>query len=143
MTLSFNSKGSYVSKTERWIASLSNGSTVFEDKTPELPSAWSRLKDYISRNKLTITNLRLEAYGKQITLVPFRDENGLPQINGYWQSSKIGSILPIGVETLWRGIGYLKENIINITWIRQDGVISQEVRVFDSNQELGVIINEI
>lgn len=128
MTLAFSSKHPHVQQN-RWIASLSDGSTVFEDKTPGLKSAWIRLSDYLRSNNLAITNLRLECYGQRITLIPAREG-----IDGYWQSSKICSMLngPV-VEFYWRGVGYIKDGMIHITWVGQDGSITQETRAAEND----------
>lgn len=47
----------------RWIASLSNGETIFEDRSPGLPPAWERLAQYVKENDLSITRLRAEVCG--------------------------------------------------------------------------------
>jgi hypothetical protein len=134
MMLSFNSKDPYV-QADRWIASLSDGSTVFEDKIPGRKSAWFRLADYLKDKNLSITNLRLEAYNQRITLVS--SKNGA---DGYWQASKIATLLNgPPTEFCWRGIGYIQNNQVHITWIGQDGSITHEVR--SSENDVGVIFN--
>ena len=148
MTLAFSSKHPYVPnpkndpKASRWIASLSDGTTVFEDVTPYELSAWARLKIYVETHKLKLTNLRLEAYGRNVSLVPYRDDNGNPQINGYWHSKQIGALLNAGgvTEQQSRGIGYVKSSEVYITWIDECGNIRQEVRSFVNNA--AVIIND-
>jgi len=47
----------------RWIASLSNGETIFEDRSPGLAPAWERLAQYVEENDLSITMLRAEVAG--------------------------------------------------------------------------------
>lgn len=149
MTLAFSSKHPYVPnlkndpKATRWIASLSDGTTVFEDITPYELSAWQRLKIYIDTHNLKITNLRLEAYGRHVILVPYKDEDGNPQINGYWHSKQIGALLNSGgvTEQQSRGIGYIKAAQIYITWIDECGNVRQEVRPFINN--LAVIVNDL
>lgn len=148
MTLAFSSKHPYVPnpkndpKASRWIASLSDGTTVFEDITPYEISSWTRLKKYVEIHKLKITNLRLEAYGHHVTLVPYKDEFGAPQVNGYWHSKMIGALLNAGgvSEQQSRGIGYIKADMIYITWIDECGNIRQEVRPFIDNA--AVIVND-
>lgn len=44
----------------RWIASLSNGETIFEDNRKDVPPAWQRLGDYCRENELAITKLRVQ-----------------------------------------------------------------------------------
>lgn len=43
----------------RWIASLSNGETIFEDSRPIEPS-WVRLASYLKDNDLSITGFRVQ-----------------------------------------------------------------------------------
>jgi len=58
---------SYV-KPVRWIASLSNGETVFEDHKPGERSAWDRLGAYVRANCLAITRLRLQVDNLEVPL---------------------------------------------------------------------------
>lgn len=149
MTLAFNSKHPFVPNPKkdpslsRWIASLSDGSTVFEDITPHERSAWLRLKDYVSRHNLKITNLRLEAYGRNVILVPYKDGNGHPQLNGYWHSKQISALLSdYGVlESESRGIGILKGKEIWITWVHSDGTTRNEVRSYKPDDK-ALIVND-
>lgn len=153
--LVFSSKHPYVDKTNRWIASLSDGSTVFEDRTPKSVSAWNRLTSYLKLHGLKLTNLRLESYGRVIKLVPYKDTEGNAQLNGYWQASRIARLASdsYNSEALWHGIGYIKYKTIHITWVSQDGVITQEERPLytieedeDGNEykryDLGIILND-
>lgn len=150
MTLAFSSKHPFVPNPKedpnatRWIASLSDGTTVFEDITPHEKSAWRRLRDYVRIHDLKITNLRLEAYGRRVLLVPYTDDFGTPQINGYWHSKRIEAILiDQGVfERQDCGVGYLKAHEIVITWISQDGTIRQESRPYKSDDQ-AVIVNDV
>lgn len=54
----------------RWIASLSNGETIFEDRHPNLPPAWARLSEYVKKNRLAITQLRAQIAGTMVNLPP-------------------------------------------------------------------------
>ena len=149
MTLAFSSKHLYVpnpkkdSNASRWIASLSDGSTVFEDVTPHELSAWLRLKAYVEQHGLKVTNLRLEAYGRNVTLVPYRDDEDRPQINGYWHSKQLGSLVHGGgvTERLSYGIGILKGRELWITWISEGGGTRQEVRAYRPG-DMAVIVND-
>jgi hypothetical protein len=44
----------------RWIASLSNGETIFEDHKKNEDVAWERLARYVEENGLSITQLRVQ-----------------------------------------------------------------------------------
>lgn len=156
MPLAFSSKNPFVPTPEqgRWIASLSDGTTVFEDKTPGEPSAWSRLRKYLELHNLKITNLRLEAYGRRAYILPYKDENGVPQINGYWQATSLTAWLNVAAPEFYRrGIGYVKYKTIYIAWIDQNGNHSIEERPLDKEEkdpdgtvrfvrDMGVIFND-
>lgn len=149
MTLAFSSKHPFVPNptkdmtATRWIASLSDGTTVFEDVTPGEKSAWLRLTDYIKVHSLKLTNLRLEAFGHRVVLMPYKDENGDPQINGYWHSKKLGALLNAGAVSHihWSGIGLVKGREIHITWVDHNGDTSFEIKPYvDGNP--ACIIND-
>jgi hypothetical protein len=149
MNLAFSSKYPNVpnpkhdSTASRWIASLSDGTTVFEDVTPNELSAWLRLREYVSKRNLKVTNLRLEAYNRRVMLVPYKDEQGQSQVNGYWHSKQVNSLLYDGgvIETQARGIGILKGKEVWITWVYEDGTTKQEIRPYKPN-DLAVIVND-
>lgn len=150
MNLAFNSKHPFVPNpnkdinASRWIASLSNGLTVFEDVTPFEESAWIRLRKYISQHNLKITNLRLEAFDKRIVLVPYYGPNNEPQVNGYWYSQRSGKLIAnnLSQDFFWKGIGYIKGPNIYITWVDSTGNISNEIKEFDE-KNLACIINNM
>lgn len=149
MTLAFSSKHPFVPnpsqnpKASRWIASLSDGTTVFEDITPHERSSWRRLREYVVANNLKLTNLRLEAFGHRVILLPYKDINGDAQINGYWYSKFNSAILTSGgiYENAGCGIGMVKAKEVYITWITADGTTHQEIRPYKFNDE-AVIIND-
>lgn len=68
----------------RWIASLSNGETIFEDIMPNEEAAWKRLGDYVRENKLAITKVRVQINELNVDL-PAKQE-------GYIQKKKISSM---------------------------------------------------
>jgi len=72
---------------DRWIASLSNGETIFEDQLKGTLGAWKRLGAYVKENKLAITNMRLRIGGRQVEL-PSHQEGyvikGKMQSTGSW-----------------------------------------------------------
>lgn len=53
---------------ERWVASLSNGETIYEDVTPGEKPAWERLARYVEDNELSITALRLHIANTEVKL---------------------------------------------------------------------------
>ena len=150
MNLAFNSKSPFVPNPakdpsqSRWIASLSDGTTVFEDVIPGEESAWFRLKKYVELHKLKVTNLRLEAYGRRVVLVPYYAEENIPQLNGYFYSKRWNALLGSNQDVQWQdiGIGFVKAKLILITWINPSGDIKQEVRDYVENN-LALIINDV
>lgn len=142
--LAFHSKEPYVWADNRWIASLSDGSTVFEDKTPNMDSCWIRLKSYLQENRLKLTNLRLEVYGQNIILKSIKEDT---EIKGYWYSNRIEMLFgsSFGGESISRGIGYIKNQVIHATWVREDGTIKEEeIPLFISRElDKGLIKTQI
>ncbi len=130
-------------ETDRWIASLSDGTTVFEDRIPNMPSAWIRLQQHCRNNALNITRLRLQAYGVLVQLPPWKNKEGMPELDGYWHSKQITAFLdPSYPQSLAYGIGFIKGNLIHIKWIKENGIIEDEVRGYHKDKELAGIINE-
>jgi hypothetical protein len=140
MDLAFNSDSPYV-MPDRWIASLSDGSTVFEDRVPNKPSAWIRLKTALKESGLHITRLRLQAYGKLIQLPPLKDPTGNIQFRGYWQARSVTKF-NTGQEFYEHGIGFIKDNNIHISWINENGSSYEEVRIYDPQKDLAAILYE-
>jgi len=58
----------------RWIASLSDGKTVYENRIPDpnLRLSWMRLRNYLKDSKLSLTRLRFQA-GNKTTNIPKAD----------------------------------------------------------------------
>jgi hypothetical protein len=136
MTLAFNTRHPHVRRDNRWIASLSDGTTVFEDATPGEPAAWKRLRHYVRANSLQITNLRLEVYGQAVTMVSMKDG-----AEGYWHCNGMGGFIGIS-EWKSRGVGYVKGDKVYITWLRNDGTVTGEIRDLDPG-DIGLTLHEV
>lgn len=67
---------------DRWIASLSNGETIYENNIKGEAPSWARLTMYVEDNDLSITNLRLEVAGKIVKLPA--GQEGYIQKNVAW-----------------------------------------------------------
>jgi hypothetical protein len=93
----------------RWIASLSNGETIFEDNRANLDSAWRRLSKYIKEKDLKITQLRFQHNGKTVTMPSHAD--------GYFHLNKVFEGPGNVGGKFFRGIGVVNNNITTITWI--------------------------
>lgn len=121
----------------RWMASLSNGETIFEDLIQDKRPAWDRLKIYLKENNLKITQLR-----HQITRNNPHCGNATVKKNadGYIQLKKVAYT---GSETRKSyGIGYLENNICYIIWQSEDGHIWQETRTTEKCG-FGLIVNDV
>lgn len=57
----------------RWVASLSNGETIYENNLKDRIPAWERLGQYCKDKELSVTNLRLQIAGQEIKLPPHQD----------------------------------------------------------------------
>lgn len=99
----------YVPKI-RWIASLSNGETIFEDCIEGQPSAWTRLALYVKQNNLAITMLRAQI-GPHIVDLPSNQD-------GYIQKKKLQSTFNWTQKSLC--IGYAKDGLALIHYLGED-----------------------
>ena len=96
----------------RWIASLSNGETIFEDNRDNEEPAWERLKKYVEENDLSITNLRAQFESGRSVPLPAGQE-------GYIQKKK--AWLTTGSAGVMLCIGYVQGNRAGILEAANDG----------------------
>ena len=54
--------------TCRYIVSLSDGRTIYENYVPNLRTSWMRIKEYLNDTGLTITRLRLQCGDKTVNI---------------------------------------------------------------------------
>ena len=81
----------FVPKT-RWIVSLSNGETIFEDHRSDEAPAWERLARYVLANNLSITGMRVQFdSGLKINLPS--GQEGYVQKKKAWCTGNAGGIL--------------------------------------------------
>lgn len=137
MDLAFSAGDAHV-PADRWIASLSDGRTVFQDVTPRKTSAWRRLQKLIQETDTTLTGLRLQAGGRMVTMPPAKE------VDGYWWASRLQAAVGHGVnQQRWsQGVGYIKDGMIHITWVNPDGVAESEERPYDPAKDLAGILHE-
>lgn len=92
------------SKFKGWIASLSDGTTVFEGRG----HSWSSLTEHCEKEELTITRLRLQCGGITV-LSPLNAE-------GYTVDNKL--VMKDGeLATIRRGIGYISGGQIYMVFV--------------------------
>lgn len=126
MELSFNTSDPKI-PPNRWIASLSDGTTVFENILPGERTAWIRLLSYLKEKALKITRLRYQTFDNKMFQTP-----PLEDVDGYFLKDRVLSYLGVS-EIFFRGIGYIKDNKIHITWINTgNGTATNEVRNLDT-----------
>ncbi len=94
----------------RWMVSLSNGETVYEDERTDLPKrAWERLREYIKEQNVSITNLILQR-GADIIEVPANQK-------GYCFGKKIQQLAFSTIRFEWRCVGWLdNDDICHLLW---------------------------
>lgn len=105
-------------KPIRWIASLSNGDTIFEDHKPGEIAAWERLGRYVRENKLAITRLRLQLNQLEVTLPA--------KAIGYVQKKKV--ISTGGWTQFQYCIGHIEPNgLALIHYVSEDGSSTSDI----------------
>ncbi len=80
----------------RWIASLSNGETVFEDCKPGLENAWLRLREYVETNNLSITQLRVQFNNGSEVKLPSNAQGYLQKKKAWSTGSQSGACYCLG-----------------------------------------------
>lgn len=80
----------------RWIASLSNGETIFEDCKPGEEIAWDRLRKYVHQNGLSITQLRVQFQNNSEVKLPANQEGYIQKKKAWSTGSTCGQAFCIG-----------------------------------------------
>lgn len=105
----------------RWIASLSNGETIFEEPVqPGALSPWQALLQRCRDEDLRIVQLRLQVAGVNVT--------ALAGAAGFVQCSEMHRDLQTKAERHRRGIGSVIGDVVVINWIDDSRNIWQDVR---------------
>lgn len=102
-----------------WIASLSNGETIFEGM-----SSWQDLIIRCANEGLYLTQIRLQLGG--LTFI------GISDSNGYCQFTDVFRSLYTGKESRSRGIGSVINDKVYVVIIDEYGNIKQEIRELES-----------
>jgi len=74
----------------RWVVSLSNGETIFEDSRPIAPT-WARLAEYVEENGLSITGFRVQFKNGLEVKIPSGQE-GYIQKKKAWITGGTGGV---------------------------------------------------
>ncbi len=96
----------------RYVASLSDGTTVYQDEIPNLERSWQRLRKYIKLHNLKITNLELRREKKAIT-IPGENHRG------YCYGNKGTAVAYTGVTDISQCVGWLDKNdMCHLIWVK-------------------------
>jgi hypothetical protein len=109
---------------EGWIASLSDGTQVFEsDPNPGEISAWQRLLKRCRETEVSITSMKLVRNGSEVMAMPKK------MCSGYFQAREAGRMVFRGRDFLRQGIGSVIGEMVFITWVDLDThTIYQDIR---------------
>lgn len=117
---------------DRWIASLSNGETIYEDERRGLEPTWVRLRSYCTQNDLSITNLRLQIAGTEIKLPS--GQQGYLQKKVAWCNPCFGGIR--------KCIGYVQDGLALI-YQADESRDSRTIRTVDPGEPFVIYKKEI
>lgn len=101
-----------INKISYWTIKLSDGRVIVENFIPGIPTAWSRLRKYLDRNKdIKILEFSL-TFDEECIIIP-----ETLAVDGYFFSGRSEGILGL-YQMDFRGIGYVLGNKVYVTWIR-------------------------
>jgi len=125
-----------------WVVLLDDGTEIYqsEDRADlKECSPWMRLKQLCQETGRKILHM---AYA-------FRDGNGtqincLPNAGGYFFSKRVRTLLTAhpalaGFTDDAIGVGYLRGNMLTVTWLRNDGVREEDNRNITENEPFNLI----
>lgn len=106
-----------------WIASLSNGQTIWE--TPPKPgekTAWQALLDRLTKENLKMTALRVQRGGITLHALPTK------MCDGYYHAYELRETMFRGGTEHRQACGSIIGNQVFILWIDDGGNVWQDVR---------------
>ena len=80
----------------RWIASLSNGETIYEDQREDEEPAWVRLSLYVEQEDVSITALRVQFESGRLINLPAGQEGYIQKKKAWITSGQGGVMLCVG-----------------------------------------------
>jgi len=80
----------------RWIVSLSNGETIFEDYRDDEEPAWTRLALYVHENDLSITGMRVQFESGLGIKLPSGQEGYIQKKKAWCTGQTAGLLLCVG-----------------------------------------------
>lgn len=119
----------------RWIASLSNGETIYEDCDPNEDRCWVRLGQYCKDNNIKITQMRWQyAHMEHIST---------KDAEGYCIVRKMRSYGTAISTQEFCGIGYIKDDIAYLMYLSSSGNSFREERHVNTLTNEGQIIYNV
>ena len=107
----------------RYVVSLSDGTTVYQDEIPHLERSWQRLCKYIKLNDLQIVDLKLCRESKSIT-IPGQNHRG------YCYGNKGTAVWLTGVTEISQCVGWLDENdMCHLIWVKLPKFVETTIEV--------------
>ena len=95
-----------------WIANLSDGSTIVEQKKEEGgPTPWRRLLIHCKENNLQVTGLRLVVNNVTVNALPPK------ACDGYFQAYEVMKMIFKGTSRHRQGIGSVVGDKVYIMWV--------------------------
>ena len=108
-------------KHQGWVASFSNGDTVFEEKSePGQLTAWSKLKQRCVDEGIHITQIQLQLHGS--TLI------GIPNADGYCAFFEYASSFFKQTPTTYQGIGSVLGDWVVCAFTNESRTVWQDLR---------------
>lgn len=92
MDFGFSKKVDEFVPKSRWVASLSNGETIYEDHREGYEPTWIRLAEYVLQKDISITNLRVQFESGKIIKLPSGQE-GYIQKKKAWLTPGAGGVM--------------------------------------------------
>ena len=123
-------------KHQGWVASLSNGETVFEEEpVPGERTSWGKLKERCEEEEIWVTQIQLQRHGQNI--VGIKGADGYTAFVDFRKEGLMGSEYR---EIRQFGIGSVVGNTVYCTVMNEEGQHWQDSRPL-SNMRAHCILN--
>ena len=86
----------------RWIASLSNGETIYEDNRDGEDPAWVRLAKYVEQEDISITTLRVQFESGRLINLPAGQDGYIQKKKAWLTGGQGGVMLCVGYASKGR-----------------------------------------
>jgi len=118
-------------KFQGWIATLSNGDTVWEtEPVPGELRPWQKLISRLNQENLKITSLRVQRGKVTLHALPFK------ACDGYYQAYEEFSSMISGTHWIRQGCGSVVGDKVVIHWTDTNGNVWLDVRPLEKEKPL-------